>query len=38
MYVDMNCQFVKFHGKRLHCSENIPKSFRGLLIIETPCS
>jgi len=31
-------KFAKFHAKRLKQNENIPKSFRGLLISETPCS
>jgi len=30
-------KFAKFHAKKLNRSENIPKSFRGLLFFETPC-
>jgi len=31
-------KFAKLHAKRLNWSENIPKSFMGLLFSETPCT
>ena len=37
MLIRIANKFAKFHAKRVNRSENIPKSFRGLLFFETPC-
>jgi len=36
MWIWIAKNFSKFHAKRLNRSENIPKSFRGLLFLKRP--
>ena len=38
MWIWIANKFAKFHAKRLNRSENIPKSLRGGLFFETPCT
>ena len=38
MWIRTANKFAKFYAKRLNQSENLPKSFRGLLFSETPCT
>ena len=37
MWIRIANKSAKFYAKRINRTENIPKSFRGLLFSETPC-